>query len=166
MSQRFYGKYRGTVAQNVDPMMLGRVQVKVPAVLGDGQLSWAEVCVPYAGDQVGIFAVPPSGAAVWVEFEAGDPERPILAGCFWTTGQVPASPAVPDVKIIKTGSVSIQLSDLPGGGGLTIEVSPPAVSAPLKFAMTSAGIELSVGASKIELGPASVKINDGALEVI
>ena len=33
----FYGKYRGKVENNVDPMMLGRIQVSVPAVLGGGE---------------------------------------------------------------------------------------------------------------------------------
>ena len=68
-------------------MQRGRVQVSVPAVLGDGQLSWAEACVPYAGDSVGLFVVPPVGANVWVEFEGGDPAYPILGGCFWGPGE-------------------------------------------------------------------------------
>ena len=34
----YFGKYRGTVVNNVDPMVRGRVQVAVPAVLGDGRL--------------------------------------------------------------------------------------------------------------------------------
>ena len=42
----FYGKYRGKVENNVDPLQQGRVQVSVPAVLGDGRLSWAMPCVP------------------------------------------------------------------------------------------------------------------------
>ena len=79
----FYGKYRGKVENNVDPLQQGRVQVTVPAVLGDGRLSWAMPCAPYAGSQVGFFAVPPVGANVWVEFEAGDPDYPIWSGCFW-----------------------------------------------------------------------------------
>ena len=39
--------------------------------------SWAMPCAPYAGQQVGFFAVPPIGANVWVEFEGGDPDYPI-----------------------------------------------------------------------------------------
>ena len=35
----FFGKYRGSVANNMDPMQQGRIQVSVPSVLGDGQLS-------------------------------------------------------------------------------------------------------------------------------
>ncbi len=162
----YYGKYRGQVANNVDPMQLGRVQVSVPAVLGDGRLSWAMPCVPFAGSQVGFFAIPPVGANVWVEFEGGDPDYPIWGGCFWGTGEVPASPAVAQVKMIKTDSITLTLSDLPGAGGVTLEVNPPAVSTPLKLVFDSSGIELSNGSAKVKLTPASVSINDGALEVI
>jgi uncharacterized protein involved in type VI secretion and phage assembly len=95
---QYFGKYRGKVENNIDPMLLGRVQVSVPAVLGQGRLSWAMPCVPFAGAQLGLFLVPPVGANVWVEFEAGDPDYPILAGCFWGAGEVPASPPVPQMK--------------------------------------------------------------------
>lgn len=70
-TRQFLGKHRGKVENNVDPLQLGRVQVSVPAVLGDGRLSWAMPCVPYAGSGVGLFAVAPVGANVWVEFEQG-----------------------------------------------------------------------------------------------
>ncbi len=162
----FYGKYRGTVENNVDPLQQGRVQVLVPAVLGDGRLSWAMPCAPYAGPQVGLFTVPPVGANVWVEFEAGDPDHPIWTGCFWGKGEVPAKPAVADKKVFKTEAVTIELSDLPGVGGVTIEVRPPVVATPLKLVMSSSGIELSNGASSIKLTPVSVSVNNGALEVI
>ena len=62
MQARHYGKYRGQVADNVDAAERGRVQVSVPALLGD-QLVWAMPCVPYAGNGVGLFALPPVGAA-------------------------------------------------------------------------------------------------------
>ncbi|MFF5923314.1 phage baseplate assembly protein V [Streptomyces flavochromogenes] len=161
----FYGKYRGKVTSNTDPLMRGRVQVSVPAVLGKGRLSWAEPCVPYAGRGVGLFAVPPEGANVWVEFEAGNPDHPILGGCFWGTGEAPASPAVPHVKMWKTDAVTITLSDIPGSGGLTIDVGPPVSALPMKISCTTAGIELSIGASSVKLSAASVSVNKGALEV-
>jgi hypothetical protein len=161
----FFGKYRGTVVMNVDPLQRGRVQVSCPAVLGDGRLSWAEPCVPYAGDQVGLFAVAPVGANVWVEFEGGNPDHPILAGCFWADGQAPGT-GLPTTKVWKTDGITLTLEDLPGGGGLTIEVGSPATSLPLRISCTSSGIELSVGASKLLLSPSSVSVNDGALEVV
>ncbi len=163
---RFFGKYRGQVTNNVDPQSLGRVQVAVPAVLGEGRLSWAMPCVPYAGSGVGFFAVPPIGANVWVEFEAGDPDHPICAGCFWGAGEVPAPPALPFVKVFRTDSITLTLDDTPGAGGVTLDVQPPAVGVPITIACTSSGVEIGTGAAKIALTPASVSINDGALEVI
>src|SRR2546421_362003 len=71
---QFFGKYRGLVVDNIDPTHRGRLQVKVPAVMGEETL-WAEPCAPYAGDGVGFFALPPANAGVWVEFEAGEPSR-------------------------------------------------------------------------------------------
>ncbi len=165
MSQ-FFGKYRGKVENNIDPLMLGRVQVSVPAVLGDGRLSWAMPCVPYAGPGVGFFAVPPTGANVWVEFEGGDTDYPIWTGCFWGVGEVPAVPAIPQLKVIKTDGTTLTLSDLPGAGGLTIEVGPPVVPLPLKLTFSASGIEISNGAAKVALSPISVSINNGALEIM
>jgi hypothetical protein len=164
--RQFFGKYRGTVENNLDPMQQGRVQVKVPAVLGDGRLSWAMPCSPFAGPSVGFFTIPPTGANVWVEFENGDPDYPIWTGCFWGPGEVPALPAIAAMKVLKTDAVTVTISDLPGAGGLTIEVNPPAVATPLKLAFTAAGIELTNGAASVKLTPASVSVNNGALEVI
>lgn len=164
--RRYYGKYRGSVKNNLDPMQQGRVQVSVPRVLGDGRLAWAMPCTPYAGSGVGLFAVPPVDANVWVEFEAGDIDKPILAGCFWGVGEVPASPALAEIKVWQTDGIKVELSDLPGAGGLTIEVGAPVVPVPITVSCTASGIELSIGASKVLLSAASVSINNGALEVI
>ena len=71
--KQFFGKYRGQVKNNIDPMQLGRIQVSVPRCSAMARSSWAMPCMPYAGPQVGFFALPPVGANVWVEFEAGDP---------------------------------------------------------------------------------------------
>lgn len=164
--QKFYGKYRGKVSNNLDPLQMGRLQVTVPEVLGDGRLSWALPCAPFAGPGVGFFALPPVAANVWVEFEGGDPDFPIWAGCFWDPGQTPAKPAIPQMVVLKTQGVTLQLSDLPGGGGFTLEVNPPAVAIPLKMAFTSAGIEIRNGKNSVKLTAVSVNVNDGALEVI
>ena len=165
-ARKFYGKYRGKVENNIDPLQQGRVQVSCAAVFGEGSLSWAMPCAPFAGSGVGFFALPPVGANLWVEFEAGDPDYPIWSGCFWGVGEVPALPAVEQMHVIKTGSITLTLSDLPGIGGFTLEVNPPAVATPLKMVFNASGIELSNGAASVKLTPASVSINNGALEVI
>ncbi len=164
---KFFGKYRGKVENNIDPMQLGRLQVSVPAVLGDGRLSWATPCVPYAGPSVGFYAAPPIGANVWVEFEAGDPDYPICSGCFWGQGEFSGlSAAVPQIKVLKTDGVTLTVSDVPGGGGLTLEVGPPGVSTPLKMVFNAGGIEMTNSSASVKLTPASVSVNGGALEVI
>jgi hypothetical protein len=128
-------------------------------------LAWAMPCSPYAGPGVGLFAVPPNGANIWVEFEGGDPNWPIYSGCFWGVGEAP-QPAVPQMKVFKTDAITLTLSDLPGIGGVTLEVNPPAVATPLKLSFSSTGIEISNGAASVKLSPVSVSLNNGALEVI
>lgn len=162
----FFGKYRGQVANNVDPMLQGRLQISCPAVLGQGRMSWAMPCVPYAGSGVGTCFTPPVGASVWVEFEGGDPNYPIWAGCFWGTGERPTEAALFTQHLIKTDGVIIKIDATPGAGGLTIECSAPAVGIPSKIALTSAGIEISIGSASIKMDPAQINMNSGALEII
>ena len=158
----FLSKYRGTVENNIDPMQLGRIQVSVPSVLGEGRMSWAMPCVPYAGPGVGFFAIPPTGANVWVEFEGGDLDYPIWSGCFWGVGEVPAMPAIAEMKVLKTDMGTITLNDLPGVGGITIETTTG-----MKIEINSLGIEITNGqGGSIKLTGPQVSVNDGALDVI
>ena len=41
---RYYGKYRGTVLNNVDPLQIGRLLVVVPDVSSLVPSSWAMPC--------------------------------------------------------------------------------------------------------------------------
>ena len=41
MNDKFFGKYRAVVTANRDPMQMGRIRVRVPAVLGNGESTWA-----------------------------------------------------------------------------------------------------------------------------
>ena len=79
---QFYGKYRGRVEDNNDPLKLGRLLAIVPAV-DSARTNWALPCMPYADSHAGVLLLPPVGALVWIEFEAGDPNSPIWSGCFW-----------------------------------------------------------------------------------
>lgn len=163
---RFYGKYRGKVERNIDPLLLGRLQVSCPAVFGEGSLSWALPCAPFAGPGVGLFALPPAGANVWVEFEGGDPNYPIWSGCFWDSLQrPPALMAIEQMKVFKTDGITLTFSSLPGIGGFTLEVGPPVVPLPMKLSLGPMGIELSQTPWSVKVTPAGVSVNDGALEV-
>jgi Type VI secretion system/phage-baseplate injector OB domain len=135
MEGSFFGKYRGIVRDNNDPTGRGRLEVLVPAVMGDEPV-WALPCAPYAGNNMGLYAIPEKGTGVWVEFEAGDPSYPIWVGCFWADGQAPknerGAEAAPPLKIIRSQKgllvtlddkqQVITLSDKDGNNLVTIEV--------------------------------------------
>jgi hypothetical protein len=81
----FYGKYAGVVTDRDDPKKIGRLRAQVPEVFGEEEeCGWALPCAPWGGGKNrGFFAMPDVGDTVWIEFEAGDPMRPIWAGTFW-----------------------------------------------------------------------------------
>jgi uncharacterized protein involved in type VI secretion and phage assembly len=167
--KKFYGKYRGTCINNIDPMQLGRIQVMVPDVSNVVPTSWAMPCLPVGGMQMGIFSVPVIGAGVWVEFEQGDPDYPIWTGCFWgSAAEVPAlsklaPPAVPAITLQTTLQNGIIVSDVPGPtGGIMIK---SATGATLIVNDTGIYIQNGKGASITMVGP-TVTINQGALTVI
>ena len=160
-SEQLYGKFRGTVTDNKDPLMLGRIRAQVPAVLDSEETGWALPCAPYAGPGVGIFFIPPVGANVWIEFENGDPDFPIWVGGFWGVGEAPKMPALPNIKVIRTDTATITMSDIPGLNGVTIETITG-----LKIVMDITGIELSNLTSSVKITPVSVSINKGALDVL
>lgn len=168
MSKSYYGKYRGTVLNNVDPMQTGRIMAQVPDVTGPGPSSWAMPCFPVAGIQIGAWMIPPIGAGVWVEYEQGDPDHPIWSGCWYgSAAEVPAMalaapPGVPHVVLQTTLQNALIISDVPGPtGGIIIKSTTGAL-----ISVNDLGITISngKGASIAMVGP-SVTINAGALVV-
>ena len=171
-TRNFLGKYRGTVINNVDPLMRGRLLVQVPDVLSLVPSSWAEPCVPLAGPTgppMGVYMVPPIGAGIWVEFEQGDPDFPIWVGCRWgLPSDIPplahlGLPISPNIVLQTAGQNSLVISDLPGPtGGIMLKSM---TGATLIVNDTGIYIQNGKGASLIMVGP-SVNINAGALTVI
>jgi hypothetical protein len=92
--RKFYGKYRAQVTNNMDTDALtgrmGRIKVKCPRVLGDDESTWCTPCVPFSGPGKGMFSIPKIGDTVWIEFEEGDPNKPIWVGNWWGTGEIPS----------------------------------------------------------------------------
>jgi hypothetical protein len=173
MTDKFYGKYRGTVINNFDPMQQGRIQVMVPDVLTLLPSTWALPCVPFTGQQSGLFVVPQIGASVWVEFEHGDPNYPIWVGGFWgNASEVPAlalaPPPIPpgnNIVIESTLQNMVMISDsapTPVTGGIVLKSTTGAM-----IVVNDSGIYISngKGAMITMIGP-TVTINNGALVVI
>lgn len=116
---KFYGKYRGTVVNNEDPLQIGRIMALVPDVSNVMPTSWAMPCLPAVGIQYGICVVPPLGAGVWIEFEQGDPDYPIWTGGFWgSAAEVPALmrarlPTSPGIVMQTVAQNTIAITDVP-----------------------------------------------------
>jgi Type VI secretion system/phage-baseplate injector OB domain len=141
-TDRFYGKYRGLVFINVDPQNMGRIKAIVPEVLGVFPTNWCLPCTPYAGTMAGFFTVPLQGTGVWVEFEAGDVNRPVWTGCWWGSAQVPVNelgtPAQFTSKVLRTDT------------GLMISLDDAAQSITFKDDTELDSMTMRVGITKIQ----------------
>jgi len=166
---RLHGKYRGVVTNNIDPMLLGRIQAIVPDATGAIPSSWATPCVPFAGIGTGMYTVPPIGAGVWIEYEHGDPDHPIWVGCYWgSAAEVPAMaravpPGVQGVTLQTTLANGITVSDAPGpAGGILIKTTTGAM-----ISVTDVAVVITNGkGATISLTGPTVDINAGALTVV
>jgi hypothetical protein len=180
--KQYWGKYRGTVVNNVDPEQRGRIQAIVPDVNSVVPTTFAEACVPLAGPTgppMGVYMVPPVGAGVWIEFEHGDPDKPIWTGCRWgLQSDVPlaalaGNPADPSIVLQSLLQQAVVVSDLPPSvpppvmpptpptGGIILRSTTGA-----SITVNDAGIFISngKGATVNMVGP-TITINNGALVV-
>jgi len=168
----YLGKYRGTVVNNLDPNLRGRLTLMVPDVLGSVPSSWAEASLPLAGPTgppMGMFVLPPIGTGVWVEFESGDPNKPVWVGCrLGAQSDVPSAgkaglPAAPNIVIQSLTQNRIVISSVPSEG-VTIEMGTGQLGPRIELSAT--GLKLSYGPkTSIQLDATGVSINGGALRV-
>jgi Type VI secretion system/phage-baseplate injector OB domain len=136
-----FGKFRGTVVNNVDPEQVGRLQLQVPDVLGATASGWALPSFP-----PGVFSIPAVGSSVWVEFEAGNLDSPIWSGCFFNSAaEVPKGAAA-----LPAGQPAVLISA--GDGGALVVDS------------TKAQLSTNAGATILLTGP-TVDLNTGGLTV-
>jgi uncharacterized protein involved in type VI secretion and phage assembly len=169
MNERYVGKFRGSVVNNVDPEGRGRILAMVPGVPGleKAPTSWALPCIPLAGKQRGMYVVPEPGAGVWIEFEQGDPRQPVWVGGFWGTGsEVPSDaklgvPATPSVVLQTSSKTVLVMSETAGPtGGIELRCGATRIS------VNDSGITIENGkGASLQLSGSSVDINNGALKV-
>jgi uncharacterized protein involved in type VI secretion and phage assembly len=157
-----FGKYRGLVTNNQDPKNLGRIRAQVPEVLLAEDTGWALPSLPYAGNGSGFFRVPPIGAGVWIEFEAGDVSRPIWTGCWWADGQLPAdqdgTSATTDFSILRSeAGLMVCLND----SGPTITVSDKNGTNLIKIDVSQSQITVNA-ATKVVVNAAQIELVDSA----
>jgi hypothetical protein len=180
---RYYGKYRGFVVDNADPLHLGRLKLTVPSVLGpDVVTGWALPCVPYGGmANQGFLFIPENKAGVWVEFEEGNLDFPIWSGTFWSkpegASELPrpndkdgkeaeAEQHPPTRKIIKTvkgHTIQLEDADVEDGDGeesssLRIIISDG--EAENRIVFRAAGVFVTNKANSITMTAEGIAIKD------
>jgi hypothetical protein len=158
---KFYGIYRAVVLNNVDPEMLGRISVTVPDVGSVTPSTFVNPCVPLAGKLEGTFMVPQIGASVWIQFEAGDPDKPVWMGGSWpNTAEVPPAalvPISPPGQAIVFQTTQQQLFMISDAPPFPILAPIPAPAPPL----TGGIILRSPSGSMIVVNDAGIFINNG-----
>jgi hypothetical protein len=126
---RINGVVIGQVTNNVDPLQLGRVKVKLPflGLTPPIDSNWCRIASPWAGGKIsGFLAIPEINDEVLVAFEHGDPNFPYIVGQLWNMLDRPPSLGVVagglvTKRIIKSRSGHvITLSDMPGKEGISI----------------------------------------------
>jgi hypothetical protein len=154
---RFYGKYRGIVKTVMDGGDLGKLIVKVKEVYDDKDSPPAWPCAPFAGAGYGLVALPEEGDGVWVEFEAGNPSRPLWTGGWWTDGSIP-DPAAPRVRVwVTKGNLKIVLDD----DGKELRLEHPGGAA---ISLTDDSLELSFNSTTVTLDDDGITIK-GTVQV-
>lgn len=174
--RRYFGKYKGTVVNTLDPKNEGRVLVSVPEISAAPLLNWATVVTPIGGLQHGLFAPLMLNTKVYVEFESGDPDYPIVTGCIRQAASEvprkapPVNPMFNSLTLQTPLQHGLVITDLPGPSG-GIQITTPLQQ---KITLTNLGIELNngMGASIKLIGPtiqieaAQVNVNNGALTIV
>lgn len=110
------------VQENYDPEGMGRLRVEFP--WADGVLTpWVRMTTFSGGADKGFTYLPEIGEEVLVNFEGGNPERPIVVGSFFN-GQAKSGISDPDnnIKKLQTrAGHAITLDDTEGTEMITIE---------------------------------------------
>jgi len=155
---RVYGKHRGLVRDIADPLAKGRIRAEVPTVFGTEQTPWAMPCLPFAGPGHGLALLPEVGDGVWIEFEAGDPARPIWSGCWWADGERP-DPAGDTVRLLATS----------GGHRIVLDEAADEVRlvhpGGAEVVLGRQEIVVRLGACSIRLSATEIDLNNGMVKV-
>jgi uncharacterized protein involved in type VI secretion and phage assembly len=175
MRSRFFGKYRGIVTNVEDPEKLGRIVAQVPEVLQEMASPWALPATPFAGPGHGLVLIPEVGDGVWIEFEAGDPSRPIWTGGWWGPNELPAPGDVQVRALVTTAGHKFVLNDkdkeiqLLHSGGAELKMTDNDITLTIgqsEFKMTADQISLKVLTNEITMTTTDITLKGGPTAVI
>ena len=188
----FFGKYRGVVTNVEDPEKLGRIIAQVPEILHEEPSPWALPATPFAGSGHGLVLIPEVGDGVWIEFEGGDPSRPIWSGGWFGPNDLPASGEVKARALVTTAGHKFVLNDeskeiqLLHSGGAELKMTDSEITLTIgqaefkmsadqislkvltsEITMTAADLTLKSGPkAQVKLSPAGTDVNNGTITVM
>ena len=159
---RVFGVVVGTVAQNYDITMPGRLCVSVPSRGTGNQLRWARLALPYAGSRWGVYFMPEVGDQVLVAFEQGNIERPYVIGCVSKTTDLflnkSANLLNTNKRIVTHNGNAIEFEDNPGEGAadkITIKTAGKELSTEHSITLDNAKHKITItdqaGLNQIEM---------------
>ena len=112
---KYYGLYQGIVTSIKDPEKRGRIKVRCPEVLGGStESAWCDPLVPVAYDNGGDFCIPTKDETVWLQFIAGDVNRPVWLGGWWQKNMTPLGKnyeKIDKIRIINYADCTITMQD-------------------------------------------------------
>lgn len=156
---RYFGKYRALVKNVQDPERRGRITVDLKEIYGENESPWALPSIPFGGKGHGLLMLPESKDGVWIEFEGGDPAKPIWTGLWLADGEMPEEVDEKVRAIVTSRNHKIIIDDdsdqikLTHGRGAEV-------------LMTNDELILKIGNSQIVLSSQGVNINNGALSIL
>ncbi|MFI2810794.1 MULTISPECIES: phage baseplate assembly protein V [Microbulbifer] len=163
---RLYGKYLGEIIDRDDPKCRGRLRIRVDNIT-DSKGVWADPCVPYAGDGIGFFALPPEGTRVWVEFLGGRIDRLVYCGFLWQEGELDAQDYDPARVHFETGSLRIEVDD--SADEIKIEIKKNGGSITIKggeITLKANVVTQEAQGNKVVLDAAAFDVKNAALKVV
>jgi hypothetical protein len=94
----YYSSYRATVYSNEDPDSLNRLQLIIPHISSDPLPAWVFPKSNFAGKEYGMQVLPQKGDLVKVEFEYGNPKKPLWLHGYFGEKEKPTGDNYKDVK--------------------------------------------------------------------
>lgn len=112
---KYYGLYQGVVTNIQDPEQRGRIKVRCPDVIGGStESAWCDPLVPVAYDGGGDFCIPAIDETVWLQFIAGDANRPVWLGGWWQKSMTPLGgnySKIDEIRIINYADCTITMQN-------------------------------------------------------
>lgn len=178
--RKFYGVFPALVIDNVDPINLGRVQVRFQ-LIGVTSEPWARMVTLMAGENRGTWFIPDVGDEVLVAFEAGDVRQPYIIGSMWDATRLPPETMARNnnKKLLRSrNGVRVILDDqssqesfiveTPGGQRVTLKDGPGLIeimdSNGNSVRLESSGITVNVS-SKVTINATTIEISSGMVTV-